>query len=173
MFGAERDPAFGHPGAQGAGPIFAMWHKWLGDQWSIGDWAGMRVAAAHELSSHLVGRPWPVDPPQNLREYDPEWGRAFSTGSAVGGCDHDRMLSLVRVPVLFTHHSRHVDAHTGRVQGAISDLQAAMVCEIVTGAGQPIDYRSFPQMGHFMHSQDPELFCRTVFDWHDGLQPKK
>ena len=123
MFGAERDPAFGHPGAQGAGPIFAMWHKWLGDQWSIGDWAGMRVAAAHELSSHLVGRPWPVDPPQNLREYDPEWGRAFSTGSAVGGCDHDRMLSLVRVPVLFTHHSRHVDAHTGRVlEGAQHSL---------------------------------------------------
>jgi hypothetical protein len=80
------------------------------------------------------------------------------------------MLSLVKVPVLFTHHSRHVDPHTGRVQGAISDLQAAMVCEIVTATGQPIDYRSFPQMGHFMHSQDPDLFCRTMFDWHDSLQ---
>ena len=94
---------------------------------------GMRAAAAHELPSHLVGRSWPVDPPQNLREYDPEWGRAFSSGSAVSGCDHARMLSLVKVPVpvLFTHHSRHVDPMTGRVQGAISDLQAAMLCEIV------------------------------------------
>ncbi len=168
LFSAERDPAFGHPTSQGAGPIFAMWHKWLGDEWSIGDWSGMRGAAASELPSHLAGRSWPADPPQNLREYDPEWGRAFSSGTGTAGCDHARMLSLVRVPVLFTHHARHVDPATGRVQGAISDLQAAMVREIVTGAGQQIDYRSFPEMGHFMHSQDPELFALTLIDWYRG-----
>lgn len=170
LFGSERNPAFGHPISQGAGPMFAMWHKWLGDQWSIGDWTGMRAAAENELPPHLAGRQWPADPPQNLREYDPEWGRAFSSGSAMVGCDHAQMLSLVKVPVLFTHHSRHVDPVTGRLQGAISDLQAAMVCETVSGAGQPIDYRSFPEMGHFMHSQDPDLFARTLFDWYDSLQ---
>jgi pimeloyl-ACP methyl ester carboxylesterase len=147
-----------------------MWNKWLGDQWSIGDWAGMRAAAGSELPSHLAGFPWPVDPPQNLREYDPEWGRAFSSGTVAAGCDHARMLSHVKVPVLFTHHFRITDPTTGRLLGAISDLQAAMVCEIVAAAGQPIDYRTFPQMGHMMHSQDPELFARTVLDWYDSLQ---
>jgi hypothetical protein len=45
-----------------------------------------------------------------MKEYDPEWGRAFWTGTV----------------------------------GAISDLQAARVRELVEGAGQPFEYQSFP-----------------------------
>lgn len=42
--------AYGRPGlAQTPGPIFALWAKWLGPQWSIGDWAGMVDAAPREL----------------------------------------------------------------------------------------------------------------------------
>jgi hypothetical protein len=66
----------------------------LGDQWSIGDWKGMRKAAATELPAWmrealmamnplLDGAASPEEPPRNLREYDPEWGRAFVTGFAM------------------------------------------------------------------------------------------
>ena len=36
-------------------------------------------------------------------------------------------------------------------------------------AGQPVEYRSFPEMGHIMHAQDPELFARTLLDWTSSL----
>jgi hypothetical protein len=43
-----------------------------------------------------------VEPPQHLKEYDPEWGRAFWTGTVGAACDHERMLRAVEVPVLLT-----------------------------------------------------------------------
>jgi pimeloyl-ACP methyl ester carboxylesterase len=116
-------------------------------------------------------RPRAEEPPQNLKEYDPEWGRAFWTGTVGASCDHARMLRAVKVPVLFTHHFRHVDEATGFFMGAISDLQAAKVRELVEGAGQPFDYRSFPQMGHSMHGQDPQLFAATLTEWASALAP--
>ena len=65
-------------------------------------------------------------PPQELKEYDPEWGRAFWTGTFyASSCDHERMLRSVKVPVLFTHHFRMIDEATGALMGASSDLQAA------------------------------------------------
>jgi hypothetical protein len=75
------------------------------------------------------------------------------------------MLRAVKVPVLFTHHARHVDEATGFVMGAISDLQAGRVRAIVEEAGQPFDYRSFPRMAHSMHGQDPQLFADTLSGW--------
>ena len=45
--------------------------------------------------------------------------------------------------------------------GALSDLQAARVRELIAAAGQPLDYQSFPTMGHSMHGQDPALFLRS------------
>lgn len=170
LFASELVPAVGHSvRKQGAGPIFALWHKWLGDQWSIGDWAGMRSAASTELPARLAGREWPIDPPQNLREYDPEWGRATSSGTLMMGCDHASMLSAVRVPVLLTHHFFNVVESTGHVQGALSDLQAAQVGKLVTDAGQQFEYLRFPEMGHSMHAQDPALFARTLIDWTSSL----
>jgi hypothetical protein len=69
------------------GPVFAAWNKWLGDQWSIGDWKGFQAAAPHKLPRPVLRAlatmmppkedAGPADgPPQNLRDYDPEWGRS-------------------------------------------------------------------------------------------------
>jgi hypothetical protein len=104
-------------------------------------------------------------PPQNLREYDPEWARAFWTGTVTGNCDHAGMIAAVRVPVLFTHHFRAIDAGSGTLIGAISDEQVRHVRRLVTDAGQPFEYRSFPEQPHAMHQADPQLYARTVTDW--------
>ena len=86
-------------------------------------------------------------PPQSLKEYDPEWGRAFWTGSFYASSgDHERMLRSVKVPVLFTHHFRMIDEATGALMGASSDLQAGRVRQLVTEAGQPFDYVSLPTL---------------------------
>jgi pimeloyl-ACP methyl ester carboxylesterase len=170
LFSSQTTPAVGQSIRQAIGPMFALWSKYLGDQWSIGDWDGLVANAASELPPRMaMFAPRAPEPPQTLREYDPEWGRAFWTGTVAASCDHERMLQKVKVPVLFTHHFRVVDEATGVLMGAISDVQAAKVRELVEAAGQPFDYRSFPQMGHSMHGQDPDLFARTVGEWAAGL----
>ena len=55
--------------------------------------------------------------------------------------------------------------------GAMSDLQARRVVALLGEAGVAVDYRSFPQMGHSMHGQDPKLYVDTVVDWVSGLAP--
>jgi pimeloyl-ACP methyl ester carboxylesterase len=185
LFSSEVNPACGQSIRQAIGPLFAMWNKWLGDQWSIGDWPGMLAATPLELPERILralaammgdggGEPGlragpAIEPPQNLKEYDPEWGRAFWTGTAAASCDHERMLASVKVPVLFTHHFRRVDEASGTLLGAISDLQAARARELVEGAGQPFGYLSFPEMPHSMHGADPALFARTVTEWASAL----
>ncbi|HEY2287280.1 MAG TPA: alpha/beta hydrolase [Streptosporangiaceae bacterium] len=185
LFSSEVHPACGQSIRQAIGPLFAMWNKWLGDQWSIGDWPGMLAATPLELPERILralaammgdggGEPGlsagpAIEPPQNLKEYDPEWGRAFWTGTVGASCDHERMLASVRVPVLFTHHFRRVDEASGTLLGAISDLQAARARELVEGAGQRFDYQSFPEMPHSMHGADPALFARTVTEWASAL----
>jgi pimeloyl-ACP methyl ester carboxylesterase len=173
LFSSQVTPACGPGIHQAVGPMFALWSKYLGDQWSVGDWDGMVAAAPRELPgwlSALFGAGGSDEPPQNLKEYDPEWARAFATGSVAAGCDHARMLARVKTPVLLTHHFRTTEPATGALLGALSDLQAERVCELVRAAGQPVDYRSFPQMGHSMHGQDPKLFTETLVDWVDGLR---
>jgi pimeloyl-ACP methyl ester carboxylesterase len=169
LFASEVSPAYGHSIRQAIGPMFAMWSKYLGDQWSIGAWEAMAANVAEELPPHLAGFKPAAEPGQALKEYDPEWARAFWSGSVGAACDHARMLKAVKVPVLFTHHFRHVDEASGFVMGAISDLQARQVKALVEGAGQPFDYRSFPQMGHSMHGQDPALFVETLTEWAAGV----
>lgn len=176
LFACQTAPAIGQGIHQAVGPIFAAWNKWLGDQWSIGDWAGLMRAFPNELPPEMLRAltsMMPPDenadpaagPPQNLREYDPEWGRAFVSGTATAACDHAAMLSRVRVPVLLTHHFRTVNEQTGRLIGASSDEQARRVRELVAAAGQRIDYRSFPDMPHSMHGHAPEQYVETVLDW--------
>jgi pimeloyl-ACP methyl ester carboxylesterase len=185
LFSSEANPACGQSIRQAIGPLFAMWNKWLGDQWSIGDWPGMLAATPLELPERILralaamtgdgaGEPGlragpAIEPPQNLKEYDPEWGRAFWTGTVAASCDHERMLASVKVPVLFTHHFRRVDEASGTLLGAISDRQAARARELVEGAGQPFGYLSFPEMPHSMHGADPALFARTVTEWASAL----
>ncbi len=113
----------------------------------------------------------PAEPPQDLKEYDPEWGDAFVSGRATASCDHEAMLSHVRVPVLFTHHFHQVDPISGALMGAISDLQVGRVEQLVTDAGQPFTYRSFPQMPHSMHGADPKLYTDTLIEWYEKLPP--
>jgi pimeloyl-ACP methyl ester carboxylesterase len=183
LFSSQADPACGPSIRQSMAPVFAAWNKWLGDQWSIGDWAGLRKALPRELPPVLLkglaamapppdeagrqGRGAPPDdqPPQNLKEYDPEWAKSFISGLATAGCDHASLLTQVKVPVLFTHHFRHVDPDTGHLLGAIADVQAQQVRTIIEAAGQPFSYHSFPDMPHSMHGADPGLYTRTVLEW--------
>src|SRR5678816_3958827 len=110
----------------------------------------MRAAAATELPPWIAflveSGPFggAAGPPQSLKEYDPEWGRAFWTGSVAASCRHDRMLASVKVPVLFTHHARVIDPSTGGLLGAISDLQLEHVRKLVTGAGLSLIHISEP-----------------------------
>jgi hypothetical protein len=78
------------------------------------------------------------------------------------------MLRAVKVPVLLTHHFRTVDDQ-GLLIGALSDIQAARVRDLLGEAGVTVDYRSFETMGHSMHGQDPQLFTDTLVDWSSNL----
>jgi pimeloyl-ACP methyl ester carboxylesterase len=155
---------------QSIGPMFHMWNTFLGDQWSIGAWDAMRASAAEFLPEQLRFIPVPDAPGQQLQEYDPEWGRAFWSGTIAASCDHDRMLRSVKVPhVLFTHHMRAVHDETGFMLGAISDQQAQRVRELLTANGVDVDYRSFPDCGHSMHGEKPDLYVDTLLDWFGKL----
>ena len=80
------------------------------------------------------------------------------------------MLRSVKVPsVLLTHHMRIVDDATGFLLGALSDQQAQRVQALLTGAGVKVDYRSFPDVGHSMHGERPDLYVETLLDWVESL----
>jgi pimeloyl-ACP methyl ester carboxylesterase len=174
LFASELTPATGQGMRHGIGPMFRLWSMFLGDQWSIGDWDGVRAAAPDILPTWMQGFVVPgEEPPQNLKEYDPEWGRVFWTGTVAASCDHERMLRSVKVPVLLTHHFRVVDEEQGFLMGAMSDLHARRVVALLGEAGVAVDYRSFEQMGHSMHGQDPQLFTDNVVDWASGVPAVK
>lgn len=169
LYASQVAPAVGPGIRQAIGPMFHLWSTFLGDQWCIGDWEGMVDAAPDVLPPWLASAiDLPAEPPQTLREYDPEWGRAFWTGTVCASCDHDEMLRAVKVPVLFTHHFRLITP-TGLLVGALSDLQAERVRARVGETGVPVDHRSFESVGHSMHGDDPELFVATLTDWIDTL----
>jgi pimeloyl-ACP methyl ester carboxylesterase len=170
LFASEVRPAIAPGIRQSIGPIFHLWSTYLGDQWSIGAWDAMREGAAELLPEHMRFFPVPEEPPQNLKEYDPEWGRAFWTGTVGASCDHERMLRSVKVPaVLLTHHGRVVNEDNGFLLGAMSDQQADRVRALLEGAGVDVTYRSFPDVGHSMHGERPELYVETLRDWVKGL----
>lgn len=164
LFASELTPAFGSSiRQQVVGPLFALFRDYLGDQGKIGDWKGLAKAGA------AIGFPLHETPRQALKEYDPEWARAFVEGSVSQSCPHDRMLRQVRVPVLFTHHARAIVEKTGVLVGAISDFQADKVVELVTSAGQPIEYVSLPDAAHAMHAADPPRYVKVLCNWADKL----
>ncbi|MDF2824273.1 MAG: alpha/beta hydrolase family protein [Mycobacterium sp.] len=182
LFSAEIRPPVGQGMSQTHGPMFHLMSVYLGDQWQVGDWEGFQRALARDLpptllqglatmatgsrgAGHQSYASGAQPPPQTFKEYDPEWARAFWTGSATASCDHTRMLAAVKVPVLFTHHFRNVDQTTGRLQGALSDLQAGCVRDLIAGAGQRIDYQSLPEAAHNMNQADPQGYTRIVRDW--------
>ena len=170
LFASEVRPAIGPGIRQSIGPMFHLWSTFLGDQWSIGAWDAMREGAATHLPEHLSFFPVPDEPGQTIKEYDPEWGRAFWTGSVAASCDHERMLRHVKVPaVLLTHHRRMISDDSGFLFGALSDQQAQRVQVLLTAAGVEVTYRSFPDVGHSMHGEDPDCYVQTVCEWVDGL----
>ena len=171
LFSSQVQPAIGPGIRQAIGPIFHLWSTFLGDQWSIGAWEAMRDGAAAHLPEHLRFIPVPPEPPQNMKEYDPEWGRAFWTGTVAASCDHDRLLRSVRVrSVLLTHHMRTVADGTGFLLGAMTDQQAQRVRDLLAAAGVTVDYRSFPDVGHAMHGERPDLFVDMVLDWVESIE---
>jgi pimeloyl-ACP methyl ester carboxylesterase len=158
LFSSEYSPLYGQSIRQTAvSASFQQFAKVLGDQWSIGDWKGMVASRG--------GGGGAVEPPQTLKEYDPEWARAFLEGTVAQSCPHERMLAQVRVPVLLTHHARTVNPATGQLSGAMSDVQAAKVREIVTAAGQPFEYVSLANAAHAMHQADPARFAQALTTW--------
>lgn len=185
LFSAETRPPYGQGMSQTHGPMFQLVNAYLGDQWQVGDWQGLQRALARDLPPAVLqglakmatGDPGAghqpyvsgAEPPQTFKEYDPEWARAFWTGSATASCDHARMLAAVKAPVLFTHHFRNTDEASGRLQGALSDLQARHVCELITGAGQRVDYQSHPGAAHNMNQSDPQGYAAILHGWAASL----
>ncbi|SEP51221.1 alpha/beta fold hydrolase [Amycolatopsis saalfeldensis] len=165
LFAAELAPAHGHGIRQGAGPMFELYRDYLGDQWSVGDWAGLAAAARSSPVKMLAMMRLPGEPPQNLKEYDPEWARVFFEGTAGLHSPHDRMLSSVKTPVLLTHHVRATDPETGEFFGALSDLQAGRAQAILRAAGVRVDYESFPDAAHVMHASEPERYAAVLTAW--------
>lgn len=134
FFASELVPAHGHSVRQGAGPVFELFRTYLGDQWSVGDWEGFCRAAG--ASASPMARSFVADAiPQHLKEYDPEWARAFYEGTVGLNCPHERMLGRVNTPVLLTHHMRATDPETGNLLGALSDEQAAQARRLMEAAG--------------------------------------
>lgn len=176
LFASELTPAFGPSVRQTiAGPMFRIWHKYLGPQWSIGHEDRMHQAMAHELPSWVAkaltsimadtkSAPF-MGPAPELKEYDPEWGDAFWHGRAALTCAHEGMLRHVKVPVLFTHHFRRVDGDSGNLVGALSDGQVQQVQRLVQGTGHSFTYKSFPKMPHSMHEYDAVCYVTTVTAW--------
>ena len=166
LFASEVRPATGPGIRQSIGPMFDLWSTYLGDQWSIGAWDAMRAAAPDRLPQWMRGFPIGEEPSQELKEYDPEWGRAFWTGTVGASCDHERMLRSVKVShVLLTHHFRVVEEQSGTLLGALSDVQATRVRELLHEAGVSVEYRSFPEVGHSMHGTEPDLYVDTLLEW--------
>ena len=174
LFSSDVRPAVGQSLRQAIGPVFDLMAKYLGDQWSIGDWDGMVAAIPTDLPPwmSMVAGAFGAGgdgPPQTLKEYDPEWGRAFWSGAFYGSCDHERMLSAVKVPVLFTHHFRMIDEPTGALLGATTDLQVDRVRQLVTAAGQPFEYVDLPETPHSLHGTDPKRYVDTLVGWAGTL----
>jgi pimeloyl-ACP methyl ester carboxylesterase len=79
------------------------------------------------------------------------------------------MLAGVKVPVLLTHHRRTIDAATGHLTGALTDLQASKAGDIIRAAGQSFDYVSLPDAAHAMHQTEPGRYASIVGDWAKKL----
>ncbi|MGH6910898.1 MAG: alpha/beta fold hydrolase [Phenylobacterium sp.] len=169
FFAAETKPLYGHSIRQSAGPLFELMSRYLGDQWSIGDWAGLQGARARDAHPANRMMSQAKEPPQTLKEYDPEWGRAFIEGSVALNCPHHRMLAQVKTPMLFTHHMRFVDPASGALIGAISDFQVEKVGELVKGAGQPFELVQAPDAAHGMHAVEPQRFADILSRWAGTL----
>jgi pimeloyl-ACP methyl ester carboxylesterase len=165
LWASDVRPLYGPSLAQAIGPVFEYMSKYLGDQWSVDDWAKLKQAAATDPRPILRIAFRQDRPSQNLREYDPGWARAFVEGDFARNCRHETMLSAVKTPVLLTHHGRHVDPSSGYLLGALSDLQARKASEILEATGVDFKYQSLPDAAHALHSADAPRFVSVLREW--------
>ncbi|MER7173498.1 alpha/beta hydrolase [Streptomyces mesophilus] len=176
LFSSQAAPPYGPGMMQTFGPIFQLWAKWLGPQWSVGDWAGMVKAAPEELPAFLhpgIGfmmgdgdpeagaSPTPV---QHLKEYDPEWAQAWATDTANAGVDHATLLAQVKTPVLLTHHFHMTDPETGQLMGAMTDIQAAQARRLLESTGRPVTFTPL-DAPHTMHEPMAQQYTDVITDW--------
>lgn len=165
LFSSELAPAHGPGVRQAAGPLFDLFRTYLGDQWEVGDWDGF-AAACRASSSHPLQRLGTLpEPPQAMKEYDPEWGRAFWEGTVAANCPHDRMLAQVTTPVLLTRHAWHEDPDTGELAGAMSEVQFRMAQRLMRSAGADVAVRSLPDAQHVLHLVDPPRYVDVLTEW--------
>jgi pimeloyl-ACP methyl ester carboxylesterase len=169
LWSIEIAPSIGPSTRQAIGPLFQLRSSFLGDQWKIADWAGWQRALA-TLPGWSRFYPRSAEPPQNMREYDPEWGRACAEGTFAANAPAQSFLSQAKVPMLLTHHARKTDPETGILLGALTDFQAQKAGELVRAAGHAFTYKSFPQAAHIMHAADPATYVQTLKEWAAGLQ---
>ncbi|MEU5141601.1 hypothetical protein [Streptomyces sp. NPDC021139] len=140
--------------------MFDLFRTFLGDQWSVGDWEGFCRAAG--VSSSPMARSFVADViPQHLKEYDPEWARAFYEGSVGLNCPHERWARSER---RCSSRTRGTDPETGNLIGALSDDQAAQARRLMESAGVKVDYASVPDATHMMHQSDPARYAE-IFTW--------
>jgi pimeloyl-ACP methyl ester carboxylesterase len=151
------------------GKIFGLCVTYLGDQWCVGDWKGLMEASGMPPSVFKATFGSETEPQQRLKEYDPEWGRATISGSLSASCDHTQMLSHVKCPVLFTLHSSFNTMMTGTAKEAIINDMIAYTETLIKRTGQPFTFHSFPDKGHLMHTEDPQLYRKTFLDWVNTL----
>ena len=171
LFASELTPAFGPSTRQAGGARFESLTAHLGPQWSVGDWDGLvdanRTLMAPDAFRARFGAG--TEPTQQLKEYDPEWAKACFEGTISASCEHAKMLSSVKSPVLFTRHGKFLTTISGTLMGAVADEQMVQIEKLIKGTGQPFTFLSFPKMGHSLHGQDPALYVKTILDWEKTL----
>ena len=121
------------------------------------------------LSRAMAG----AEPPQNLKEYDPEWGRAFWTGTR-------RRELRPRADAVEREGARaaHPPLPQGRrhdrtCSGALSDAAGrARPRARHARRGQPSTTSRSPRWATRMHGQDPQLFTETVVAWTGSLRDR-
>jgi len=170
LFVSELTPPISPSVSQFAvGRIFGLLATYLGNQWCIGDWKGLMEASGMPLSIFKATFGTETEPLQRLKEYDPEWGRATISGSLSASCDHTQILSHVKCPVLYTLHSSFNTMMTGTAKEAIINDMIAYIKNILEKTGQPFTFHSFPDKGHLMHAEDPQLYRKTLLEWVNTL----
>lgn len=175
LFSGEISPACG-PGLRQTvvDAIFESHARWLGPQWSVGDWkrASDAIAqafpreVAHDAAFTLDSAGSSDHVPQNMVEYDPEWARAYRTGSASAACDHRHMLASAHAPMLYTHHFRRTYPPSGLFLGAATEEQVEFTGQLITDqGGQRFDYISLPDAHHSLHAAEPQQYVDILTTW--------
>ena len=172
LFSGELAPLYGPSQRQSSGPVLELFCRFIGDQWEIGDWAGLTAAAGKSASPLAKAMGSFEEPPQNFKEYDPEWSRAFLQGTMSMSLPHELLLTRVKTPILLTHHARAIDPATGQLAGALTDFQAQKAGELIAMTGVPFEHQSFPDAEHAMHAADPQRFVSTLMKWESTLRKK-